>query len=152
MKRHLAIYVENEEFAQLKREAAQRHLSLSRHVKERLLRNGVGAADQNADGADFLLQVVEQRLAKAIAVVVDNGGRGLAENLRTVMVMLDQLVLSTLTHLPEIPAAQLKERSAAGQRRHHAWQQEVENLLRQLRAQPAAERQSVASNGNEPHV
>jgi hypothetical protein len=146
MKRHLAIYVENEEFAQLKQEATQRKMSLSRHVKERLLRSQAGG-DPGAENTEFLLQMVEQRFAKAVAAAVENGGRGLAENLRTVIVMLDQLVRSTLTYLPEIPEAQKERALAAGDRRHRGWQQEVETLLRQMRSQPAAERQRVTSNG-----
>ena len=39
MKRHLAIYVENEEFAQLKQEAVRRKISLSRHVMIATLKN-----------------------------------------------------------------------------------------------------------------
>lgn len=70
----------------------------------------------------------------------------LAEKLRTVIVMLDQLVKSTLIHLPEIPPSQHKERTASGERRHRNWQQEVETLLRQLRATNTNQHQS-ASNG-----
>jgi hypothetical protein len=147
MKRHLAIYVENEEFAQLKQEATQRKMSLSRHVKERLLRSHAGGADAGVENTEFLLQIVEQRFAKAVATAVENGGRGLAENLRTVIVMLDQLVRSTLTYLPEIPEAQKDRAQAAGDRRHRGWQQEVETLLRQMRSQPAAERQRASGNG-----
>ena len=72
------------------------------------------------DGRRLDKQLVDS-VRKALAERAD----GLAENLRTVMVMLDQLVLSTLTHLPEIPVAQQKERVAAGTRRHRGWQQKV---------------------------
>ena len=147
MKRHLAIYVENEEFAQLKQEATQRKMSLSRHVKERLLRSQAGGGDPGAESTEFLLQMVEQRFAKAVAAAVENGGRGLAENLRTVIVMLDQLVRSTLTHLPEISESQKERVLASGERRYRDWQQEVEGLLRRMRAQTAAERQSANGNG-----
>jgi hypothetical protein len=146
MKRHLAIYVENEEFAQLRHEATQRKMSLSRYVKERLLRSHSGGVDPGVENTEFLLQTVEQRVVKAVAAAVENGGKGLAENLRTVIVMLDQLVRSTLTHLPEIPEAQKERALAAGDRRHRGWQQEVETLLRQMREQPAAERQRATSS------
>jgi DNA-binding transcriptional regulator YbjK len=63
------------------------------------------------------------------------------------MVMLDQLVRSTLTHLPEIPAAQHKERFAAGERRHRDWQGHVADLLRQMRSEAAKERPVVSGNG-----
>jgi len=148
MRRKLQVYLTDEELAQLKRCAAGRRQSLSCYAKERL------APDQDEDGADpaalngrGLSPAAERRLAdsvrKAVAVRVDS----LAENLRTVMVMLDQLVRSTLTHLPEIPAAEQKERLAAGERRHRGWQQEVESLLRQLRAEADGDQRSGTGNG-----
>jgi hypothetical protein len=75
-----------------------------------------------------------------VAAAVEQGNRGPADHLRTVIVMLDQLVRSTLTYLPEILEAHKEYVLAAGERRHRGWQQEVENLLRRMRAQPAAER------------
>ncbi|MGO9047505.1 MAG: hypothetical protein ACLQFW_11535 [Xanthobacteraceae bacterium] len=148
MKRKVQVYLSDEELAQLRRAAAARRQSLSRYAKERLApaadESGGELAVLNAGG---LSPAAEQRLAdsvrKAIAVRVE----GLSENLRTVMVMLDQLVRSTLTHLPEIPAAQQKERLAAGERRHRGWQQEVENLLRQLRAEATGDQRNGAGNG-----
>ena len=142
------MYLTDEELARLRRAAAGRRQSLSRYAQERLApaQDDVGGDSPILDGGG-LSPAAEQRLAdsvrKAIAVRVE----GLAENLRTVMVMLDQLVRSTLTHLPEIPATEQKERLAAGERRHRGWQQEVENLLRQLRAEANGEQRSGAGNG-----
>ena len=89
-----------------------------------------------------------EQVRNAFATRVDD----LADNLRTVMVMLDQLVRSTLTHLPEIPAAQHKERFAAGERRHREWQGQVADLLRQMRSEAAKEKAIAAGNGNGAHA
>ena len=83
---------------------------------------------------------LEKRLAEQVRNAFAARADDLAENLRTVMVMLDQLVRSTLTHLPEIPAAQHKERFAAGERRHRDWQGQVADLLRQMRSEAAKEK------------
>jgi hypothetical protein len=84
--------------------------------------------------------VAEQRFAEMVAAAVGQGNRGPPDHRRTVIVRLDQLMRSTLTYLPEILEAHKEYVLAAGERRHRGWQQEVENLLRRMRAQPAAER------------
>ena len=96
----------------------------------------VPAPDQSDDDAKGLngggLPIaLEKRLVEQVREAFAARADDLAENLRTVMVMLDQMVRSTLTHLPEIPPAQHKERVAAGERRHRDWQGHVANLLRQ---------------------
>jgi hypothetical protein len=150
MRPRLVVYLSVDELAQMRREAARRRLSLSRYAKQRLT-----PAQDEFDGVmsslnGGALEALDKRLAESVRKAAAERVEGLAENLQTVMVMLDQLVLSTLTHLPEIPAAQQKERVAAGERRHHGWQQGVENLLRQLRGHSAAKRQADASNGAHP--
>ena len=90
---------------------------------------------------------LEKRLAEQVRNAFAARADDLAENLRTVMVMLDQLVRSTLTHLPEIPAAQHKERFAAGERRHRDWQGQVADLLRQMRSEAAKEKADATGNG-----
>ena len=148
MRRKLQVYLTDEELAHLRRAAAGRRQSLSRYAQERL------APAQDEDGGDpgtlnggGLSSAAEHRLADSVSKAVAVRVQGLAENLRTVMVMLDQLVRSTLTHLPEIPATEQKERLVAGERRHRGWQQEVENLLRQLRAEANGEQRSGSANG-----
>ena len=73
------------------------------------------------------------------------------------MVMLDQLVLSTLSHLPEIPVAQQRQALAAGERRHRGWQQgsrhsaaaDVRNLpSERQRPTRATERTHELTEGN----
>jgi hypothetical protein len=135
MKPKISVYVTDGELAQLKREAARRRISLSRYAKERLVVRDESDSDTAAERSDSVRKMLAER------------ADGLAENLRTVIVMLDQLVRSTLTYLPEIPEAQKERVLAAGDRRHRGWQQEVETLLRQMRSQPAAERQRATGNG-----
>ncbi len=147
MKSKITVYVTDDELDQLRRAAARRRLSLSRYAKVRLT-----PASEQFDGdlpalnSDALV-ALDRRLAESVRKAVEGRVEGLAENLRTVIVMLDQLVRSTLTHLPEIPEAQKERVLAAGERRHRGWQQEVETLLRQMRAQPATERQRANGNG-----
>src|ERR1700722_3944504 len=146
MRPRIVVYVSADELAQMRREAARRRLSLSRYAKERL-----AAAPDQFDGDAQALNGSGLALAKRLAEQVRNAfaarADDLAENLRTVMVMLDQLVRSTLTHLPEIPAVQHKERVAAGERRHRDWQGHVASLLRQMRSEAAKERPAVSDSG-----
>jgi hypothetical protein len=148
MRPRIVVYVSAAELSHMRREAGRRRLSLSRYAKERL----VPAPDQSDDGAhtlngDGLPVTLEKRLGEQVREAFAARADDLAENLRTVMVMLDQMVRSTLTHLPEIPSAQHKERVAAGERRHRDWQGQVANLLRQMRSEAAKERPAVSDNG-----
>lgn len=146
MRPRIVVYVSADELAQMRREAARRRLSLSRYAKERLV-----PAPDPFDGDTQALNSgglpLEQRMAEQVRNAFAARADDLAANLRTVMVMLDQLVRSTLTHLPEIPPAQHKERFAAGERRHRDWQGQVADLLRQMRSEAAKERPIAVANG-----
>lgn len=143
MKPKVTVYMSAEELAQLKKAAARRRLSVSRYAKERLVPSGTETIVES-EGA--IAEAGERRLIDQLRKAIAARHDGLAENLRTVMVMLDQLVRSTLTHLPEIPAAQHKECMAAGERRHRDWQHQVELLLRQLRGEPDEEKPAAAAS------
>ena len=148
MKPKVTVYVRSEELAEFRKEAARRRVSVSRYVKERLdSARGEIRADTATVTEDGLSAAAEQRLADGVRKAIAARADDLADNLRTVMVMLDQLVRSTLTHLPEIPPAQHKERFAAGERRHRDWQGHVADLLRQMRSEAAKERPEVSGNG-----
>src|SRR5260370_25561994 len=99
MKRKVQVYLGDEELAQLRRAAAGRRQSLSRYAKERLApaedEGGGELAVLNAGG---LSPAAEQRLADSVRKEIAVRVEGLSENLRTVMVMLDQFVPSTLMH------------------------------------------------------
>jgi hypothetical protein len=153
MRRKITVYLTDEELAQLRKEATRRRVSLSRYMTEQM----APARDQ-PDGeppaliGGVLPAALEKRLAESVRRTVAERTDGLAENLRTVMVMLDQLVLSTLTHLPEIPDAQKQQRIAAGEQRHREWERQCETLLRQLRRDSGTEERSAAGNGNGAHA
>jgi hypothetical protein len=88
----------------------------------------------------------EKHLVEAVNGAIAGGNRAVLDQLSTLIVMLDQFALSALIHVAEIPEAHKERALTAGERRHRGWQQEVANLLRQLRAQPATEQES-AGNG-----
>jgi hypothetical protein len=134
----VVMYVTADELARIRQEAARRRISLSRYAKERLTPS---IQDEDDRGG------AAERLAGSMRKTLTERTDGLADYLRTLIVMLDQLVRSTLTHLPEISEAQKERVLVSGERRYRDWQQEVEGLLRRMRAQAAAERQSATGNG-----
>jgi hypothetical protein len=148
MKPKVTVYVTAEELAQLRKEAARRRVSVSRYAKEKLdsVRDEV-RADTAIIIGETSSAAAEGRLAEIVGNAFAVRADDLADNLRTVMVMLDQLVRSTLTHLPEIPPAQHKERFAAGERRHRDWQGQVADLLKQMRCEAGKERSIAVANG-----
>jgi hypothetical protein len=152
MRRKITVYLTDEELAQLRKEAARRRVSLSRHITEQL----APARDQHDGDALALnggmLSAALDKLAESVRRAMAERADDLAGNLRTVMVMLDQLVLSTLIHLPEIPEAQKQQRIAAGEQRHREWERQCEALLRQLRGENPTEQRSAAGNGNGAHA
>src|SRR5260370_38302138 len=99
MKRHLAIYVEEHEFARLKEEAGRRRISLSRYLHDRLL--------ESEDAMQF-----EHRPVRAIANLADESGTtraALAEELKApsrqvgiLTGMLDQFARATTRNTPGI--------------------------------------------------
>ena len=153
MRRKITVYLTDEELAQLRKEAARRRVSLSRYMTEQVApARDQHDGDASAANGGVLPTALEKRLAESVRRAVAERADGLAENLRTVMVMLDQLVLSTLIHLPEIPETQKQQRIAAGVQRHRGWQREVEALLRQLRGDSGTEERCAAGNGNGAHA
>ena len=147
MRPRVVVYVSADELAQMRREAARRRVSLSRYAKERLTPSPeAGGAALNGGGS-----AAEQRRDDGLHKLIVERAEQLGDNLRTLIVMLDQLVLSTLTQLPEIPPAQQAERLAAGARRHASWRQEAARLIEQMRADTAAGQPS-ATNGHGAHA
>jgi hypothetical protein len=119
MKPRITVYLTDEQLAGLRREAARQRVSLSRYATERLAPPG-----QEEGGGDVSVEKLATSLRKMFAERAD----GLAENLRTVIVMLDQLV----------------RLSTPDEQHYRAWQKTVEELLRQSPAQ--------RSNGNGAHA
>src|SRR5260370_17772236 len=119
MRRKITVYLTEEELAQLRKEAVRRRVSLSRHITEQL----APARDQH-DGDAFALNggvlsaALDKRLAENVRRAMAERADDLPGNLRTVMGMLDQLVRSTLIHLPAIPDAPNQQRITPGHTPH----------------------------------
>lgn len=114
MKSRIEVYLTDEEISHLKREAGRRQISVSRYAKERLAPAGQDEKDNDP----------AERLAATVRKMLGERADGLAENLRTVVVMLDQLV----------------RLSTPDEQHYRAWQRTVEEMLRR----PAAPH----ANGN----
>jgi hypothetical protein len=117
MRPRVAIYVTDDELKQIRREAARRRVSLSRHLKERLL---PGDWESASDGA-LLGPEDESRLTQVLRRAADAQGRKLLDQISTLIVMVDQLAARTL-----------------GESHHQDWQQQVESLVRELRGDAEA--------------
>jgi hypothetical protein len=141
----ITIYVTDQELAELRREAGRRRLSISRYAKERLLPQDL-AEQPNGHYAQRSPEA-DKRLVEAVRGTVAGGNRSVLDQLSTLIVMLDQFAFSALMHLTEIPEAQKERARAAAERRHREWQQHVEKLLRELRAEASGEKQIAAGNG-----
>lgn len=129
MRTRVVVYVTGDELAELKRESKRRHVSLSRYTKERLTL----APDTEVASASA---AIENRLVEVVMKAVSEREALLTDNMRTVMVMIDNLALSTFTHVGG-------GNEAEAEKRHRNWQREVESTLREMRAE--------MGNGNGAH-
>ena len=106
MKPRITVYLSDGQLERVKREAARQRLSLSRYATARLLpagRRKTTAMEQ------------PRRLTASLKKMLNARADGLAETLRTIVVMLDQLV----------------RLSTPNEKNYRAWQQTVEEMLRQ---------------------
>ena len=142
MRRQLTAYVTDEEFTQLRTEAEERGISLSRYIMERLVH---GSGHAGIALSDSRLAATEKRLVDANRASIAQSIKPIARQLTTLLTMLDQFALSTLIHLPEVPEPQRKQAIAAGERRHRGWRLEVEEILNRMEA-PALSRKMTASH------
>jgi len=111
MRPRVAIYLREEELAQIRREAARRRVSLSRYLKERVA-PGLPDAPENP-----LPPETEQYLIDAVRRTANSALRNALDQISTLIVMLDQFALRHL-----------------GEEGHKDWQKQVEELLRRLRS------------------
>jgi hypothetical protein len=118
LKPRITVYLTEDQLDHLRREAARQRVSLSRYATERLVPPG------QEEGSD----VSAEKLATGVRKMLAERADGLAGSLRTVIVMLDQLV----------------RLSTPDEQHYRAWQKTVEELLRQ----PPARR----TNGNGAHA
>ena len=111
MKPRITVYLSDGQLERVKREAARQRVSLSRYATARLLPAAPGE-DDSEETAEKLAGLKKMLNARA---------DGLAETLRTIVVMLDQLV----------------RLSTPNEKNYRAWQQTVEDMLRQPPTQEA---------------
>jgi hypothetical protein len=124
MRPKVLVYVTADELAEMRREAKRQHLSLSRYTKRRLM-----LASDTDDAADAAGEsAAENRVIEVIMKAVSEREARLADNLRTVMVMIDNLALSTFTHAAEGDQVE-------AEKRYRGWQHEVESTLREVRGE-----------------
>jgi len=122
------VYVTADELAEMRREAKRQHLSLSRYAKRRLM---LASDTDDAIGEP----AAENRVIEVIMKAVSDREARLADNLRTIMVMIDNLALSTFTQ-----AAGGDQVEA--EKRYRGWQ---ESTLREVRGELAN------GNANDAH-
>jgi hypothetical protein len=121
MRPRVVVYVTGDELAELRREAKRRHLSLSHYTKARL------TLASDTDGAGDSISAENRFLEVVMKAVAEREAR-LADNLRTVMVMIDNLALSTFTQAAEGDQVE-------AEKRYRSWQREVETTLREVRGE-----------------
>ena len=147
MRRQVTAYISDEDFGRLREEAEGRGITLSRYIKERLFQTeGTGGLTYS----DATLAATEKRIIEAQRAAVAQGLRPLAQQLTTLLAMLDQFALSMLSHLPEIPETQRKAALASGQRRHRGWRAEVQETLKQMEPTAPARKKAANENGEHP--
>ncbi len=144
MRRKVTVYLTDEELSQMRRAAARRRLSLSRHMMERLIS---AEHEENAVALNGGELAAEQGFAKAVEAAVGRAVRPLSQNLGILTAMLDQLALSMLINTPEVPEAKREQALAVGERRHHGWRLAVEDLLRQMHPEVVGDNHDNAGNG-----
>jgi hypothetical protein len=152
MRRQVATYLNEEEFHQLSRQAAGRKVSLSRHVKERLLRveGGSGAETEAEVIAEAIVTAAERRLADGVDRSIARALKPLAQRLGSITAMLDQFALTMLINTPEVAESRKEQAIAAGERRHRGWKRAVEQLL--LEIHPEVVVSDNLANGNGAHA
>jgi hypothetical protein len=137
----------DDEFTRLRDEADERGITLSRYIKERLFQVNGGSG---LTFSDATLAATEKRIIEASRASITQSLKPIAQQLTTLLAMIDQFALSTLSHLPEIPETQRKQALTSGQRRHRGWRTEVEETLKQMETSGTARKASAARGGETP--
>lgn len=136
MKRHVAVYLEDGELMEFRREASRRRISLSRYLKERLIETAESSASQQRAAGS---PVDEKNFEKMVRTTVLRELRPCVNQLNLLTAMLDQFALSVLMNLPELAEAQKPQAIAAGRRRHQGWREAVAELIQENLPQSAAD-------------
>ena len=144
MRRQVTAYLSEEEFVRLRGEADERGITLSRYIKERLFQSeGTGGLTYS----DATLAATEKRIIEANRTSIAQALKPTAQQLTTLLAMIDQFALSMLSHMAEIPEAQRKQALASGARRHRGWRAEVEETLKQMEPAAPPRKKGVSPSG-----
>jgi len=144
VRRQVTAYLSEEEFVRLRDEADERGITLSRYIKERLFQSDGGGG---LTFSDAQLAATEKRIIEASRASAIQSQKPIAQQLTTLLAMLDQFALSMLSHLPEIPEAQRKLALASGARRYRGWRAEVEETLKQMEPPQPSRKKAFIENG-----
>jgi hypothetical protein len=148
MRRQIATYVTEEEFQQLARRAAQRRVSLSRYVKEHLLKGDDDLhAEPEGEALAAAISAGERRLTEGMERSITRALRPFTQRIGILTAMLDQFALTMLINTPEIADNKKEQAIAAGERRHRGWQRAVEQLLKEIQPETTAPDNGASSNG-----
>jgi hypothetical protein len=144
VRRQVTAYMSDDEFNRLRDEADERGITLSRYIKERLFQ---AEGTRGLTFSDATLAAAEKRIIEANRTSITQSLKPIAQQLTTLLAMIDQFALSMLSHLPEIPEGQRKQALNSGQRRHRGWRSEVEETLKQMEAPNTARKGANLRNG-----
>jgi hypothetical protein len=144
VRRQITAYLSEDEFVRLRSEADERGITLSRYIKERLFQS---EGTSGLTFSDATLRATEKRIVEANRTSAAQNLKPIAQQLTTLLAMLDQFALSMLSHLPEIPEAQRKQALASGVRRHRGWRAEVEETLKQMEPASTSRKKIAGDNG-----
>jgi hypothetical protein len=144
VRKQVTAYLSEEEFVRLRDEADERGITLSRYIKERLFQSeGTGGLTFS----DATLAAAEKRIIESNRTSIAQALKPTAQQLTTLLAMIDQFALSMLSHMPEIPEAQRKQALASGVRRHRGWKAEVEETLKQMEPAASARKRGASPTG-----
>jgi hypothetical protein len=146
MKRHLAIYVEEHEFAQLKEDAKRRRISLSRCVYARLVQDRA-SADAEISALPARAVAMGTADTAAMRAALTETIKPLSQQIGILTAMLDQFVLAMLINTPEIAEGKKEQAIGAGERRYRGWERAVQELVERMTSEVRGEHDAAASNG-----
>jgi|SRR5579875_900001 len=122
----VSCYLTQAEARELREEAAARHLSLSRHLRQCLLhyRAITAGADGGMRQLSIALADIEARLARSVESQ-SKRITALYRELQVLFAMIDRLAFILSVHTPEVPDELRNAALASGTRLYHHWRNSV---------------------------
>ncbi len=125
----VSCYLTQAEARELREEAAARHLSLSRYLRQCLLhyRAITAGADGGMRQLSIALSDIEARLARSVETQSKRIS-ALHRELQVLFAMIDRFAFILSVHTPEVPEELRNAALAAGTRLYHNWRSAVMEL------------------------